>query len=163
PGGVGFDVTPSRAGDMIARLELAARDTRSAVGLLWETASVQARFEETGRVTAETARALGLGGLAARASGLKRDVRKSRPWGSYVVVHLPVSLWATGDVFARAYVRWLEIQRSSAFVAAQLHALPQGERRREVAAPRPGHIAVALVEGWRGELCHVAITDEAGR
>jgi Ni,Fe-hydrogenase III large subunit len=27
---------------------------------------------------------------------------------------LPVSTWETGDVFARAYVRWLEIQRSVA-------------------------------------------------
>ena len=27
----------------------------------------------------------------------------------------------------------------------------------------PGMIAVAMTEGWRGEICHVAITDEAGR
>jgi Ni,Fe-hydrogenase III large subunit len=27
---------------------------------------------------------------------------------------------------------------------------------------KPRHLAAALVEGWRGELCHVAITDEAG-
>ena len=26
-----------------------------------------------------------------------------------------------------------------------------------------GQLAVALVEGWRGELCHVGITDQAGR
>jgi Ni,Fe-hydrogenase III large subunit len=28
---------------------------------------------------------------------------------------------------------------------------------------RPDHLAVSLVEGWRGEICHVALTDEAGR
>ena len=32
------------------------------------------------------------------------------------------------------------------------------------AAPMaPESIAVSLVEGWRGEICHVAITDDTGR
>ena len=31
-----------------------------------------------------------------------------------------------------------------------------------VSAPAPLHLAVALVEGWRGEVCHVGITDAAG-
>ena len=30
-------------------------------------------------------------------------------------------------------------------------------------ALRPGELAVALVEGWRGEICHVAITDADGQ
>ena len=28
---------------------------------------------------------------------------------------------------------------------------------------RPQHLAVSLVEGWRGEICHVALTDGQGR
>ena len=28
---------------------------------------------------------------------------------------------------------------------------------------RPNYLAVALVEGWRGEICHVALTDEQGK
>ena len=28
---------------------------------------------------------------------------------------------------------------------------------------RPEHLGVSLVEGWRGEICHVAITDGLGR
>jgi Ni,Fe-hydrogenase III large subunit len=28
---------------------------------------------------------------------------------------------------------------------------------------RPDHITVSLVEGWRGEVCHVAVTDAAGK
>ena len=35
-------------------------------------------------------------------------------------------------------------------------------RRAEVGARRPEHLAVSLVEGWRGEICHVAITDGDG-
>ncbi len=163
PGGVAFDVEPTRQSDMTARLQAALRDMRGAVDLLWTTASVQARFEETGRVTTEIARDLGLVGVAARASGLKRDVRASHPWGIYRFAHIPTSTWASGDVFARAYVRWLEVQRSAAFVADQLRALPAGAPLTAVPALRPDQVCVSLVEGWRGEICHVALTDGRGR
>ncbi|HPK54409.1 MAG TPA: hypothetical protein PK114_08075, partial [Smithellaceae bacterium] len=32
-----------------------------------------------------------------------------------------------------------------------------------IAAPAPNSLAVSIVEGWRGEICHVAITDGDGR
>jgi len=163
PGGAGFDVDPPRAAQMIERLDAAYRDVENAARLLWNTASVQARFEDTGRVSPETARELGLVGMAARACGLKRDVRKTHPSGIYRMVHLPISTWHSGDVFARAYVRWLEIQRSVAFVRQQLKELPSGAPKLPFGALKPGHVCVSLVEGWRGEICHVAITDELGR
>jgi Ni,Fe-hydrogenase III large subunit len=68
-----------------------------------------------------------------------------------------------GDVSSRAYVRWLEAQRSYAFVKAQLASLPGGGVRNAPKAPRPEHVAVSLVEGWRGEVAHVAVTDAEGR
>ena len=45
-------------------------------------------------------------------------------------VAMPVSALDSGDVFARAYVRWLEIQRSVDFIRGQLAALPGGVRYR---------------------------------
>jgi Ni,Fe-hydrogenase III large subunit len=163
PGGTGFDLDRGLVRDLLVRLDAAYRDTARAVKLLWETASVQARFEETGRLTIEVARALGLVGVAARACGLKRDVRQTHASGFYRFVHLPISLWTTGDVFARAYVRWLEIQRSVDFVRRQIERLPDGPTSAAVGGLRPRSLAVTLVEGWRGEICHVAITDETGR
>jgi Ni,Fe-hydrogenase III large subunit len=163
PGGVAFDVDAARAAQMLERLEAAYRDIENAAELLWSTASVQARFEDTGRVSTELARELGLVGLAARACDLKRDVRKTHPSGMFRFVHLPISTWQTGDVFARAYVRWLEIQRSVAFVRQQLRELPRGVVQRPCGRPRPGQLCVSLAEGWRGEICHVALTDELGR
>jgi Ni,Fe-hydrogenase III large subunit len=35
--------------------------------------------------------------------------------------------------------------------------------RREPGPLQPGSLAVSLVEGWRGEICHAAVTDERGR
>jgi Ni,Fe-hydrogenase III large subunit len=161
-GKVGFDVSVVQLGQMIEKLDAAARDTDVAARLLWDTASVQARFEETGRVTADTARLLGMVGVAARASGLKRDVRQTHAAGYYRFASLPASTWATGDVFARAYVRGLEINRSVGFVRGGLRGLPDGAIAAAPKPPRANHLAVSLVEGWRGEICHVAMTDDIG-
>jgi len=163
PGGAGFDLEPARVAHAAERLESAYRDVENAVELLWSTPSVGARFEETGRVTADVARELGMVGLAARASGLERDVRKTHPSGMYRFVHIPISTAGSGDVYARAYVRWLEIQRSVAFLRQQLRELPKGPVRAACGPPRADLFCVSLVEGWRGEICHVAITGAQGR
>jgi Ni,Fe-hydrogenase III large subunit len=102
-------------------------------------------------------------GPAARACGFDADVRNDFPSGIYRFAQVPVSTWQTGDVFARAYVRWLEIQRSVAFLRSQVNELPGGPIRGEVADLKPDHLAVSLVEGWRGEICHVALTNSQGR
>lgn len=163
PGGVGFDVETDRIGTILSRLESASKGVAEAVELLWGTPSVLARFEETGRVSREDAEALGLVGVAARASGLERDVRHEFPWGLYRLAQIPISVAEGGDVLARAQVRALEIQRSVTFVREQLRALPRGAVRTQVGPPAPDRLAVSLVEGWRGEICHVAVTDEGGR
>lgn len=165
PGGCGWDITASGVDELLRRLEQARRDAESAVELLFESPTARARFDNTGTLTAETCRELGLVGVAARACGEERDVRKDFPYGIFQFVQLPVCTWRSGDVFGRAYVRWLEIQQSVTFVREQLTALPEGEVCSAPATGTlvPGQLAVALVEGWRGELCHVAITDAAGR
>jgi Ni,Fe-hydrogenase III large subunit len=163
PGGTGFDCEGPRAAELQERLARTLRDTAGAVSLLWESPSVVARFEETGAVSRETAALLGLVGVAARSSGLARDARLDFPAGIFRLTRIPVCVWQSGDVFARAWVRWLEIQRSAEFIREQLAALPEGPVRVPVDALRPDHVVVSLVEGWRGEVCHVALTDGGGR
>jgi Ni,Fe-hydrogenase III large subunit len=162
PGGVGFEVEATRIVQCRERLERAVSDVTGAASLLWETPSVLARFEETGIVSPETCDALGLVGPAARACGVERDVRHDFPSGIFRFAHLPVATWHTGDVFARAYVRWLEIQRSAAFIHEQLAAVPDGPSHEAVGVLPARHFVVSLVEGWRGEICHVAMTDAEG-
>jgi len=163
PGGVGFDLDEIRKQQFLERLESALGDVANAVELLWNSSSVNARFEGTGTVTPETAIALGMVGPAARACGLERDVRFDFPAGIFRFAQVPVSTWMTGDVFARAYVRWLEIQRSIAFIRGQLAAFPDGPVRADAGAIRPWQFVATLVEGWRGEICHVVLTDDEGR
>jgi Ni,Fe-hydrogenase III large subunit len=163
PGGVGFDLDEERKRQFQERLEAAFRDVANAANLLWDAVSVQARFEETGTVSSQDCRALGMVGPAARACGIEDDVRQDFPSGIYRFAQIPVSTWATGDVFARAFVRWLEIQRSAAFLRSQLTELPDGPVRMNAGTLKPDHFVVSLVEGWRGAICHVALTDTQGR
>ena len=163
PGGLGFDVDPERISELGKRLEAGEKDATVAINLLWNTQSVMARFEDAGPLPRNVAAELGIVGPAARASGLERDVRRDQPSGIFCFSHIPVSSCETGDVFARAYMRWLEIQHSIDFIRDQLRALPTGASRAPIKALAPERLVVALNEGWRGEVCHVAITDAQGR
>lgn len=163
PGGVSFDVDEGRLSELSRRLDLADKETTSAVNLLWDTPSVMARFEATGPLPRQVAIELGIVGPAARASGLVRDARHDLPSGIYRFAHLPVSTFDSGDVFARAYVRWLEIQQSIEFIREQIHEIPPGAALIKLGPLAPRSLVVALNEGWRGEVCHVAITDAQAR
>jgi Ni,Fe-hydrogenase III large subunit len=163
PGGVLFDLDETRQKQLEERLTQARNDVTSAVELIWNSSSVRARFENAGPVTRETAQELGLVGVAARASGIEHDVRIQFPSGIYRFAQIPVSSYHSGSVFARAYVRWMEIQRSIAFIFDQLNALPQGPVRAEIGPLAANRAVVSLTEGWRGEICHTALTDAAGK
>jgi len=163
PGGVGFDISPRQIAELQRRLAAARKDLTGAVNLLWQSSSSMARFEDTGKVAREAALELGLVGPAARASGVLRDVRSSFPFGAYKKRGWEPATDQHGDVYARAMVRWLEAQSSCDFIAATLDNLPGGEIRCGLASPGKGLMALALTEGWRGEICHTAITGDDGR
>lgn len=56
------------------------------------------------------------------------------PTGIYQTSPIAVSVWEKGDVFGRAYVRWLEIQKSIDFILGLLASFPEGPIRTEMAA-----------------------------
>ncbi|MBI3986366.1 MAG: hydrogenase [Lentisphaerae bacterium] len=163
PGGVGFDADFYRIRELLERLDRAEKDVMTATELLWDTASVMARFENTGIVSRELCETLGLVGPAARAGGLRRDVRCDFPSGIYRFAHIPMAVLTMGDVFARAFVRRLEIQRSIEFIRNQAGSLPEGPIGQELGPLGANRLAVSLIEGWRGEICHVTLTDAQGR
>ena len=141
----------------------AERDLKDTAELTFDTPTICSRFEHTGVVTHEVAQTLGLVGPAARASACDRDVRRDHPFGIYRFVHIPVALVDSGDVMARALVRWLETQRSITFLREQLEELPEEALSVESAPFRAEAVVVSMVEGWRGEIVHIATTDGDGR
>lgn len=162
PGGVEHDIDDNLCAMLLEKLTETFKDTQSAVELLWDSSSALSRFEDCGKLQPEICRQLGVVGPAARACGLEMDVRFDFPSGVYRFCQIPVSNYYTGDVFARAYVRWLEIKSSVNFITEILKGLPPGELTKENPGMYPDSVAVSFIEGWRGEICHVALTDGNG-
>ncbi len=163
PGGVRFDLDEPARAALEKRVRTAGEQAKRLTTLLFGTASAVGRFESAGAVSSEEARRLGLVGVAARASGLPLDVRAEHPSGAYRFAHVSPAIGDGGDVYARAFVRRLEIDASVAFILDQLSALPSGPARTEVPPPPASSLAVGLVEGWRGEVLHLVATDAGGK
>jgi Ni,Fe-hydrogenase III large subunit len=163
PGGLALDVEASQAAAVREATLRASAAAMASADLLWTTASVIDRFEKTGVLSRESAQALGVVGPVARASGLAHDVRREFPTGAFLRHPIEARIWPTGDVMARARVRWMEKERSSEFVERRLAGLPAGPVRSKLGTLAPESLVVCLVEGWRGEICHVATTDREGR
>lgn len=163
PGGTSFNIDSFLKEELLYRLDLLEKDTASATSLLWSTPSVMARFEGTGRIDNAACRQIGLVGVAARACGVPVDVRSDHPYGIFQFAHIPVSTHDSGDVFSRAYVRWMELQRSFVFLQDNLKSIPKEKSQHTLNNLAPDSVSIALVEGWRGEICHLAFTDSAGR
>jgi Ni,Fe-hydrogenase III large subunit len=162
PGGVRFDLDERRRTDFTARLMRAQRDVEEVVDLVFSEPSVQSRFEQAGPLSFDAAEQLGIVGPVARASGCTRDVRVDHPSGFYRFAHIPVARVEGGDVFARAMVRQIEARRSIMFLLEEIERLPQGPQIAAVGPLAACALAIALVEGWRGEIAHVALTSAHG-
>jgi Ni,Fe-hydrogenase III large subunit len=172
PGGVNFDLDEALCIKMEQQLRTAAKDVYGAVNLLWETPSVTSRMMSIGVVSEQTARDLGLVGLAARASGLRRDARVTHPPAALQNNQLTMQVETSGDVYARARIRLDEIHESVSFILRELGKLRNTPETEPVKADlqavpevygRPSTFAAALVESWRGEVCHAALTDDNGQ
>ncbi|MBP3290359.1 MAG: NADH-quinone oxidoreductase subunit C [Alistipes sp.] len=128
--------------------------------------SLLSRFENCGIVNKGEMLKIGGVGMAARASGLKRDIRLSHPYCAYAqeLKHESV-VRRQGDVMSRLTVRCNEVLQSAAYIEQLLGSYTPSE-----SMPRPDYdsmlapesMAISLLEGWRGEICHVAITDQKG-
>jgi Ni,Fe-hydrogenase III large subunit len=74
-----------------------------------------------------------------------------------------------GDVYARYYLRRLEIEESINYIRSVLDKKHYFLSEAPPPVPEtnlnlsPVSISVAMVEGWRGEICHCAVTDEQGK
>ncbi len=162
PGGVGFDLDGGLDGQLLATLDGVQRNTLGACRLFFATPSVLGRLEGVGRVSRSTAEDLGLVGLAARACGVPRDGRFFFPTGVYKESFDEMITDELGDVFARARVRHREIEVSLNLIQRLLNVLPTGETASKIGPLSPDSLALSLVEGWRGEVAHVAITGGDG-
>lgn len=128
--------------------------------------SLLARFEHCGIVSKSDMLNIGGVGMAARASGAKRDIRSSHPYCAYVDrINHESEVKRQGDVMSRLTIRCNEVLQSAQYIEQLLsNYTPSEDMPRPDYDSRlaPSSLAISLLEGWRGEICHVAITDEKG-
>ena len=140
------------------RYDQVRRDIKSSPTLL-------ARFEQCGIVPREEMLRIGGVGQAARASGVARDIRASHPWGVYTGTLRHESIVKRhGDVMARLMVRCREVLQSAGYIERLLadYTPDAAQQPDYTAALAPDSLSFGLVEGWRGETCHVTVTDAGG-
>lgn len=169
PGGVNHSFERHDCETFLPRLEAAWADVSGAVDVMFASPSVLDRLTGTGKVSANLANELGMVGVAARACGLAMDARHQAPIDDLPMHDVNIRTASGGDVLGRATVRRLELADSVTLIRADIESLASmtdadGEWKTDIPAQLPSHsLAVAQVEGWRGELCHVAVTDGAGK
>ena len=145
---------------------------------LFNLPSALSRFERTGVVSFEDASSIGVVGMAARTSGVMRDIRRSHPHYLYPELQHEPMVKHHGDVYSRVQVRKNEVLQSIGYLRTLLANVPAFISGKEPFSgeeisfsvnesvphptPRAGLFTLSLVEGWRGEICHCAVTGPEG-
>jgi len=163
PGGVNFDIDETKRKSLIDTINKVNNDIQIAVDVMFSSASVMERLEKTGIVSKETAIAIGMVGMAARASGISIDARVDHPFGAYQFFPIHKLTLDSGDVFARSYIRFIEIQQSVKIINDLLADFQKGELTVGKNEMQKESFVVSVTEGWRGEIVHCLLTDETGR
>lgn len=130
---------------------------------LFKLPSALSRFERTGVVSPEDVLSIGTVGPSARMHTLNRDLRTSHPFGMYQELkHEPI-IKHHGDVYSRVQIRKEEVPQSIGYIRKLIENIP-GQKGKEIAlnSPAPDSFTISLVEAWRGEICHCAVTNSKG-
>ena len=160
PGGVGVSISNDVLELVSKNIDLLRTDLESINELFTTSRTVKHRLEGVGVLTRPQAIELGVVGMAARASGVQLDARVGGVWKSAPIASVTLT---HGDCQARARLRILELNESLAWLANVISTGPKfGAPRQKVGALAPSHLAVSVIEGWRGEVVHCVETGNAG-
>ncbi len=159
PGRSNFPYTEELAVQLIKILDAFEPDFVEMCNELFSLPSALSRFEKTGVISYEQASAMGTVGMAARMSGINRDIRLSHPHDFYPTIdHKPI-VKHHGDVYSRAQLRKQEVLQSIKYIRSMLQDIPPAAgSRKEIGDPSADSFVLSLVEGWRGEICHCVVT-----
>ncbi len=161
-GGVNYDIDKELSEKIISVINKVSADVERTIKTMFKSPTVASRLEKTGTVSEEKAKNLGLVGMAAKASGVNIDTRFDFPDKWYQDVENR-SIKADGDVYSRTRLRYKEIKQSFYIIKkflSKLEAYSDEPINVSLPALMPNSFVISIVEGWRGEVVHIAITDE---
>jgi Ni,Fe-hydrogenase III large subunit/Ni,Fe-hydrogenase III component G len=139
------------------------REFNDLVAMIKASDSTRDRLERTGILQPEIAKALGIVGVAGRASGVNLDVRRDHPYAAYGHYPFRVPVYHAGDVLHRMQVRIDEVAESFALLRAAAGDLTDGPCCARPRPIPPDCCALSAVEGWRGEILHWVRTAPGNR
>ena len=163
PGRNQYPFTPELAQRLAGILDVYEPDFDEMNRQLFQLPSALSRFERTGVVSYDDVLAIGTVGMAARMSGLNRDIRSSHPFGLYPELNHEPIIKHHGDVYSRMQIRKQEVKQSMEYIRRLIGNVPEYTDAVPLPeSPQANSFALSLVEGWRGEICHCAITGDKG-
>ena len=165
-GGVNFDIDEKMADKIVEMLDGVAKTVDRTTKVMLRTPSCISRMERTGVVSQDTAKNLGAVGMAARSSGVDIDTRFDFNDKWYTSLDVVKPFKATGDVHSRFKLRYKEVKQSMQIVKKLLAKLKEYKAEPLKVTPNTNLCAnsfvVSMVEGWRGEIVHIAVTGGNG-
>ncbi len=164
-GGVNFDIDDNLSKKIIDILNNVKNTVEKMTHAALKSSTVMSRLEKTGTVSLETATELNLVGMIGRSCGINLDSRFDFLDDFYKdLKRKPFK--ATNDAYSRFKIRYKEIIESISFVKKFLKVLEEHKQESLCVSTKdliPNSFAISIVEGWRGEIVHVATTDETGK
>jgi Ni,Fe-hydrogenase III large subunit/Ni,Fe-hydrogenase III component G len=154
PGGVRWDWDDGQSHHLLDVLTLFEREFSDLMRMIEASDSTRDRLERTGILRPDKARDLGIVGVAGRASGIDRDIRRDHPYAAYDSVSLQVPVYQEGDVLRRVQVRVDEVLQSIVLIREVESGLRPGPHCIPMPSLPPDRCALSAVEGWRGEILH---------
>ncbi len=148
------DIDATGVAAILGEADWLAEELERLVVIYDENPSVEDRVRDTGILSSEKARELGMVGFVARASGLNLDCRIHQPFPPYDRINVTIPVLVSGDVHARAWVRIEEIRDSLRIIREIVKSLPGGEISAPLREPLPDTSGFGAVEGWRGEILY---------
>ncbi|NVO02948.1 MAG: NADH dehydrogenase subunit [Bacteroidetes bacterium] len=163
PGVNQFPFTPELAKRIIEILDSFEHDFVEMNKELFKLPSALSRFERTGVVSKEDILNIGAVGMVARMNYLNRDIRVSHPNSIYSELNHEPIIKHHGDVYSRVQIRRQEVIQSIKHIRKLVENVPEISKEKVgLGKPKTNSFTISLVEGWRGEICHCAITDSNG-
>jgi len=163
-GGVRRDLTDAAVADISRTFFALEQEWQEIIEIILGNGIFMDRVRKTGVLTQDVARALGVVGVAARASGIDTDLRRDMPYAGYRGLQFRVPVYGAGDVASRMQVRLVESFESFDLIRTLLEEIPAGPLSIGELPPAPAYRrAVGYVESPRGADLHFLMTDEVGR
>lgn len=163
PGGVTRDLDAQSGQLLRAQTGAVAREMKELFQIYEDQTSIRERVIGSGGVSERDAHALGLVGFAGRSAEQDIDARRDAAYPPYDQYPPQVKVCRGGDVSARLWIRFEEIQASAALIAALIDNLPKGSIQQALPPLVEGRWGFAAVESWRGEIATWLQLGRAGR